>query len=148
MKSLVTLFAVFAVGVGGLAVLDRDDRLPELYTGTPASGADEPPPPRWYTIDQPISATSKDGMAIQVSVALQLPKRLPAFVRDGDAAGRLEQEPVVRAIVTDTVMQRPGSAVATAEGRRRLERVLRRRIRAHTDVRVRRVVIPDVVARG
>lgn len=146
MQSLLTLMAVFAAGVGGLALLDRDDRLPERYTGKPVSKA-EPPPPRWYTIGQPVSATSKDGAAVEVVVALQLPKRLPAFVRDGEDAGRLEQEPVVRAIVTDTVMRRPASAVATPDGRRRLAGVLRRRIRAHTDVRVRRVVIPDAIAR-
>lgn len=148
MHTLVTLFAVFAAAVGGLALLDRDDRLPQLYTGTQAAASDRPPPPRWYAVRDPVVATAKDGMSVQVAVALQLPKRLPAFVRDGEGAGRLEQEPVVRAIVTDTVMQRPGDAVMTTEGRTRLARVLRRRIRAHTDVRVRRVVIPDAVVRG
>lgn len=146
MQSLLTLMVVFAAGLGGLALLDREDLLPEIYTGTTASKAE--PPPRWYTIGDPISATSTDGAAVEVVVALQLPERLPAFVRDGAGAPRLEQEPLVRAIVTDTVMRRRSSAVATAAGRRRLAGVLRRRIRAHTDVRVRRVVIPDAIARG
>jgi flagellar basal body-associated protein FliL len=146
-RSLLVLGTVFAATVGGIAALDRDGKLPELYTGKPVARATTPPP-RWYAIGQPIAVTTSDGAEIRLTVALQLPKRLPAFVRDGEAAVRLEQEPVVRAIVTDTVMQqRPASSVMTAQGRRRLERLLRRRIRAHTDVRVRRVVIPDALAR-
>lgn len=145
MKSLLTLAAMFGASFGGLWYLDSRGDLPELYTGTPAAEADEPPPPRWYTVGEPLALTVKSGESVRMTVALQLPEKLPAMVETDDGTMRLAQEPVVRAVVTDTVMRRSGRSLRSAEGRRRLERLLRRRIRAHTDVRVRRVIIPDVL---
>ncbi|MGK2939536.1 MAG: flagellar basal body-associated FliL family protein [Solirubrobacteraceae bacterium] len=144
MKTLLTLAAVFGVSFGGIWYLDQQGKLPESYTGAPSAKADEAPPPRWYTVGEPFALTVRGEGSVRMTVALQLPKRLPAFVEKGDRKGRLAQEPVIRAIVTETVMDRSARSLRSNAGRRKLERLLRRRIRAHTDVRVRRVVIPDV----
>ncbi len=145
MKSLLTLTAVFGATFGGIWYLDSRGGLPEAYTGPPAAEADEPPPPRWYTVGEPLTLTVRGGQSARMTVALQLPEKLPAMVETDDGGTRLAQEPVVRALVTDTVMRRSARSLRSPEGRRRLERLLRRRIRAHTDVRVRRVIIPDVL---
>lgn len=144
MKTFLTLAAIFGASFGGIWYLDQEGKLPASYAGTSSAKADEPPPPRWYTVGEPFALTVRGEGNVRMTIALQLPKKLPAFVEEGDRKGRLVQEPVIRAIVTDTVMARSSRSLRTNAGRRKLERLLRRRIRAHTDVRVRRVVIPDV----
>ncbi|MFA9271663.1 MAG: flagellar basal body-associated FliL family protein [Baekduiaceae bacterium] len=147
MKSLLTLAAIFGASFGGIWYLDQQGRLPEAYTGPASAKADEPPPPRWYSVGEPFALTVRGDGSVRMTVALQLPKKLPVFVEGEDGRERLAQEPVIREIVTETVMARSARSLRTSSGRRRLERLLRRRIRAHTDVRVRRVVIPDVTVR-
>lgn len=145
MKSFLLLATIFGASFGGIWYLDGQGQLPEAYTG-PAAAKAKPPPPRWYTVGEPFTLTMRGDHSVRLTVALQLPKKLPEFVGPGqEGAGRLRQEPVIRAVVTDTVMQRSARTLRTAAGRRELERLLRRRIRAHTDVRPRRVLLPDVI---
>lgn len=141
MKSLLTLIAVFTGGTVGLYELDRRGMLPEVYTGPPAAKAAEKPPP-WYAMGDPMLVTLRDGTTVRVTVALQLPKPYPKF----DGQGVLAQEAVIRSLVTDTLMARRWDELASSRGRARVGRLLKRRIRAHTDVRPRRVLLPDLIA--
>lgn len=146
MKSLVVLATLFSASFGGIWYLDAQGKLPEAYTGPASAKAEKPPPPRWYTVGEPFTLTMRGDHSVRLTVALQLPKQLPEFIGPGhEGAGRLRQEPVIRAIVTDTVMRSSVRSLRTTAGRREFERLLRRRIRAHTDVRPRRVLLPDVI---
>lgn len=146
-KNLLALTITFTLALAGVWYLDREDKLPTAYTGTPQAKAKEPPPARWYQLKRPFTIGLRDEGSVRLTVALQLPKTLPKFVQGGDAEGQLEQEAVIRQIVTDTVMARSARTMRSAAGRKRVAALLRRRIRAHTDVRVRRVVLPDVIVR-
>lgn len=145
MKSLLAMIAVFSVALGGLWYLDREDKLPDAYRPSAAKADDKPPPPRWYTLSRPFALTLRDDRSVRMTVALQLPTKLPKFVREGETAGELRQEAVIRQLITDTVMAQRARTMRSSAGRRRVERLLRRRIRAHTDVRARRVVFPDII---
>ncbi|MBJ7328861.1 MAG: flagellar basal body-associated FliL family protein [Solirubrobacteraceae bacterium] len=145
MKSFVTLIVVFVGAIGALWYLDREEKLPKMVAGTPTASAKKPPPAHWYTLAEPFHVNLRGYETVRMTVALQLRKPLPRFVKRGAAEGQLEQEAVIRDIVTDTTTNQDPAALRTVAGRRRLEELLERRIKAHTDVNPRRVLLPDVI---
>jgi flagellar basal body-associated protein FliL len=62
-----------------------------------------------------------------------------------DGFGPLEQEPLVRQIVTDALTGAPADALTSRQGRHGYERSIRRAIGHDTDVEARAVVFTDLV---
>jgi flagellar FliL protein len=67
-----------------------------------------------------------------------------AAVKPPEGFGPLEQEAVVRDIVTDTLTGAPASSLVGEAGRRRLKQQLLADIRKHTDVEAEDVLFTDV----
>lgn len=102
-----------------------------------------------YVLPKEFVLNLADGRYAKVTVALVLAHGEVAAAAHGAAPpegfGPLEQEPLVRQIVTDNLTGAPAAALTSAAGRHRYERQIRRQIDRTTDVDAESVVFTDLV---
>ncbi|HMJ01619.1 MAG TPA: flagellar basal body-associated FliL family protein [Conexibacter sp.] len=141
-KILIPLLVVLVAGVAAKFVLAK------------------PPPEVHHKVDGVVYVLPKefllnlsDGRYAKLNVALVLDHSQPtAAVAGGHGAaaappegfGTLEQEAVVRDIVTDVVTGTSGDELVSERGRRAIKEEILRELRAHSDVRVHEILLPDV----
>lgn len=120
----------------------------------------KPPPVVHHKVDGTVYVLPKeflvnlsDGRYAKLNVALVLDHSQPTAPAAGghgaapappEGFGTLEQEAVVRDIVTDVVTGQSGDELVSARGRKELKEEILKGIRAHTDVKVHEVLLPDV----
>lgn len=119
------------------------------------------PPPRVhhkvdgvvYVLPREFLVNLSDGRYAKLNVALVLDHSQPTAAAAGghgaapappEGFGTLEQEAVVRDIVTDVVTGTSGEELVSERGRRAVKQKILREIRAHSDVRVHEILLPDV----
>jgi flagellar FliL protein len=106
-----------------------------------------------YVLPKEFLLNLNDGRYAKLNVALVLDHSQPTAAAAGghgaapappEGFGTLEQEAAVRDIVTDVVTGKSGDELIAASGRKRVKEEILAAIRAHTDVKVRDVLLPDV----
>lgn len=140
-KVLISLAVVALAGVAAGLVLAK----PAPVTHPKVDGA-------VYVLPKEFLLNLKDGRYAKLNVALVLDHGQPTAPAGGghgssappEGFGTLEQEAVVRDVVTDVVTGVTGDELISAGGRRAIKQRLLREIRARTDVKVHEVLLPDV----
>jgi flagellar FliL protein len=106
-----------------------------------------------YVLPKEFLLNLSDGRYAKLNVALVLAPgqaSAPAGGGEGggtpppDGFGTLEQEAAVRDVVTDVVTDQKGDDLISESGREQIKKEILAGIRAHTDVKVTEVLIPDV----
>ena len=105
-----------------------------------------------YVLPKEFLLNLADGHFAKLDVALVLDKSQPVSAAAGaeggakppDGYGTLEQEAVVRSIVTNDVTDAQQGDLTDRRGRTKLQRMVLRDIRAHTDVKVNDVLFTDL----
>jgi flagellar protein FliL len=105
-----------------------------------------------YVLPKEFLLNLADGHFAKLDVALVLDKTqivAPAAGGEGavkppDGYGSLEQEAVVRAIVTNDITDAQESDLTDRRGRVKLQRKVLKDLKAHTDVKVNDVLFTDV----
>ncbi len=141
-KILIPLLVVLVAGVAAKFVLAKPaPRLHHKVEGTV------------YVLPREFLLNLSDGRYAKINVALVLDHTQPTAPAAGghgaaptppEGFGTLEQEAVVRDIVTDVVTGTSGDELVSADGRRHVKEEILREIRSHSDVRVHEVLLPDV----
>lgn len=141
-KILIPLLVVVVAGLAAKFVLAKP--APELHHKVDGTV---------YVLPREFLLNLSDGRYAKLNVALVLDHSqatAPAAGGHGAAPappegfGTLEQEAVVRDIVTDVVTGVSGDELVSAGGRKQVKAEILRELRAHTDVRVHEVLLPDV----
>jgi flagellar basal body-associated protein FliL len=105
-----------------------------------------------YVLPKEFLINLADGHFAKLDVALVLDKSQAtapaaggeAAVKPPDGYGTLEQEAVVRAIVTNDVTDAQAADLTDRRGRAKLEKEVLRDLETHTDVKVKDVLFTDV----
>jgi flagellar FliL protein len=106
-----------------------------------------------YVLPREFLVNLSDGRYAKVNVALVLDRSQATAAGGGgheaaaeppEGFGTLEQEAVVRDVVTDVLTGQRGDELIDRRGREQVKDELLREIRARTDVRVNEVLLPDV----
>jgi flagellar basal body-associated protein FliL len=105
-----------------------------------------------YVLPKEFLMNLSDGHFAKLDVALVLDKTQvtappaggEAAVKPPDGYGTLEQEAVVRAIVTNDITDAQESDLTDRKGRIKLQRRVLKDLKAHTDVKVNDVLFTDV----
>lgn len=105
-----------------------------------------------YVLPKEFLVNLRDGRYAKLNVALVLDHGQSTAAAGGhgggstppDGFGTLEQEAVIRDIVTDTVTDENGDTLISSEGRERIKQAILAKIRRETDVRTEDVLITDV----
>jgi flagellar FliL protein len=105
-----------------------------------------------YVLPKEFLLNLADGHFAKLDVALVLDKSQgigPVAAGEGAAKppegyGALEQEAVVRAIVTDDLTDARARDLTSRRGRQRIQHEVLKDLRAHTDVKVNEVLFTDV----
>ena len=106
-----------------------------------------------YVLPREFLVNLSDGRYAKLNVALVLDHSQPTAPAAGghgaaptppEGFGTLEQEAVVRDIVTDVVTGTSGDQLVSDRGRKQVKAEILRELRAHSDVRVHEVLLPDV----
>jgi flagellar protein FliL len=105
-----------------------------------------------YVLPKEFLMNLSDGHFAKLDVALVLDKSQvtapaaggEAAVKPPDGYGTLEQEAVVRAIVTNDITDAQESDLTDRGGREKLQKRVLRDLKAHTDVKVNDVLFTDV----
>lgn len=106
-----------------------------------------------YVLPKEFLVNLSDGRYAKVNVALVLDHSQPTAAAAGgheaaaeppEGFGTLEQEAVVRDVVTDVLTGQSGDELIDRRGREQVKDEILREIRARTDVRVHEVLLPDV----
>lgn len=140
-KILIPLLVVVIVGVAAKFVLAK-----------PAPVVHHKIDGTVYVLPKEFLLNLSDGRYAKLNVALVLAPgqaSAPAGGGEGGATppegfGTLEQEAAVRDVVTDVVTDQKGDDLITDSGRMQVKKEILAGIRAHTDVKVTAVLIPDV----
>jgi flagellar basal body-associated protein FliL len=105
-----------------------------------------------YVLPKEFLLNLADGHFAKLDVALVLDKAQAvapaaggeAALKPPDGYGALEQEAVVRAIVTDDMTDAHAGDLTDRRGRLKLQKRVLRDLKAHTDVKVNEVLFTDV----
>jgi flagellar FliL protein len=101
-----------------------------------------------YVLPKEFIVNLKDGHFAKLTVALVLPEAPVAAEGEGAAPvegfGPLEQEAVVRDLVTDEITGETARTLTTAKGRKEIKHRLLKAIEEHTDVEANGVLLTDV----
>jgi flagellar FliL protein len=105
-----------------------------------------------YVLPKEFLVNLRDGRYAKLNVALVLDHDQETAASGGhgggsappDGFGTLEQEAVIRDIVTDVVTDQNGDDLIQAGGRERIKQAILARIRRTTDVRTEDVLLTDV----
>lgn len=100
-----------------------------------------------YVLPKEFVLNLADGRYAKLTVALVLDEAVEAGhgAAPPEGFGPLEQEALVRGIVTDTLTGASAGALTSAQGRGALERRIRRAIHKDTDVGAKAVTFTDLV---
>ena len=96
-----------------------------------------------YVLGQSFLINLQDGRFAKVTAALVLPPGALPAAKEGTAA-KLDEEPVVRSIITADVTNAKDATLIVARRREALEKRILKDIRAKTDVKVTDVLFTDV----
>lgn len=101
-----------------------------------------------YVLPKEFLLNLADGHFVKLNVGLVLaPGQVPAKAEGTpppDGFGPLEQEAVVRDVITDTITDATSKQLVSRPGRTKLKAKLLKRLRAETDVKVNDVLFTDV----
>jgi|HigsolmetaAR201D_1030396.scaffolds.fasta_scaffold37383_2 flagellar FliL protein len=105
-----------------------------------------------YVLPKEFLLNLRDGRYAKLNVALVLDRSQPTEADTGghgtskppEGFGTLEQEAVIRDIVTDVVTNADGDQLISASGRAAIKQEILAQIRRTTDVRAENVLITDV----
>jgi flagellar FliL protein len=105
-----------------------------------------------YVLPKEFLLNLADGHFAKLDVALVLDKSqvvgaaggAEAGAKPPDGYGALEQEAVVRAVITDDLTDARASDLTDRRGRARTQRKVLKDLKAHTDVKVNDVLFTDV----
>jgi len=105
-----------------------------------------------YVLPKEFLVNLRDGRYAKLNVALVLDHSQETAASGGhgggstppEGFGTLEQEAVIRDIVTDVVTDQSGDDLVRAEGREQIKQAILARIRRTTDVRTEDVLLTDV----
>ena len=105
-----------------------------------------------YVLPKEFLVNLRDGRYAKLNVALVLDHSQATAAGGGhgggaappEGFGTLEQEAVIRDIVTDVVTDANGDELVQSEGRREIKEAILARIRRTTDVRTEDVLLTDV----
>jgi len=100
-----------------------------------------------YVLPKEFIVNLADGRYAKVTVALVLGagQSTAGATEAPEGFGTLEQEPLVRGIVTDTLTGASAARLTSPQGRESYERDIRRAIDHDTDVETRSVLFTDLV---
>lgn len=141
-KVLIPLLVVVVAGVAAKFVLAKPP--PEVHHKVDGTV---------YVLPKEFLVNLADGRYAKLNVALVLDHAQPTAPEAGghgaaptppEGFGTLEQEAVVRDVVTDVVTGIGGDELVSAQGRRAVKEEILRQLRAKSDVRVHEVLLPDV----
>lgn len=125
----------------------------------PSAPAEKPPPPKVkgevYVLPKDFLLNIKGGGFAKFGVGLVLGEGQATASEAGggegsaapkppDGYGTLPQEAVIRAIITDQVTGVSSGELESSDGRARLKRLILKRIKAETDVKVEDILITDL----
>ena len=103
-----------------------------------------------YVLPKEFLINLSDGRYAKLSVALVLPRDAIAAAGGHGAAtppegyGALEQEAVVRAVITDAITDHKAEDLTSNKKRERLREDILKDIKAHTDVKAHEVLFTDL----
>lgn len=104
-----------------------------------------------YVLPRDFLVNLRDGEFAKFNVGLVVPKGAADPPKDKKKKGKppegfgtMPQEALIRDLVTDTVTGMAASRLISSTGRKKLKKRIERRIKAHTDVKVKDVLITDV----
>jgi flagellar basal body-associated protein FliL len=101
-----------------------------------------------YVLPKEFLLNLADGHFVKLNVGLVLAEgQIPEKVEGTpppDGFGPLEQEAVVRDVITDTITDTTSKQLVSRPGRNKLKAKLLKRLRAKTDVKVNDVLFTDV----
>jgi len=103
-----------------------------------------------YVMPKSFTLNMSDGQYATLTVALLLaPGQSPGTGTAGASPppagyGGLPEEAMVRNIITNVVTNLPGSALISASGRAKIEASIAQSINSTTDIKVTKVLFPDV----
>lgn len=141
-KVLIPLLVVVVAGVAAKFVLAKPP--PEVHHKVDGTV---------YVLPKEFLVNLADGRYAKLNVALVLDHAQPTAPEAGghgaapappEGFGTLEQEAVVRDVVTDVVTGIGGDELVSAQGRRAVKEEILRQLKAKSDVRVHEVLLPDV----
>ena len=124
----------------------------KVVLAKPAEATKDKVDGRVYVLPKEFLLNLADGHFAKLDVALVLDKSqvvgaaggAEAGVKPPDGYGALEQEAVVRAIVTDDLTDAHASDLTDRRGRARIQHEVLKDLKAHTDVKVNDVLFTDV----
>lgn len=137
-NKLIVLIAVVVVGVLGAYKF--------VLAPPPPAGAEPKVKGAVYVLPKEFLVNLSDGRYAKFSVAMVLDH---APVADGHATptegyGVMPEEAVVRDAVTDVVGASTGDELSAAEGREKVKKLLKRRLKQKTDLHIEDVLLPDI----
>jgi flagellar FliL protein len=100
-----------------------------------------------YVLPKEFMLNLADGHFAKLNVALVLHEALPAAhggATPPEGFGPLEQEAVVRDVITDTVSGASSSQLVSRKGRQKLKKRVLKRLGKETDVKVNDVLFTDI----
>lgn len=144
MKSMKFLIPLVVVALAAVAA--------KFVLAKPAPDVDHKVDGVVYVLPKEFLLNLSDGRYAKLNVALVLDHDQPTAPSGGghggstppEGFGTLEQEAVVRDVVTDVVTGSSGDDLVSPRGRAALKERLLRQLRERTDVRVHEVLLPDV----
>jgi flagellar FliL protein len=141
LKFIVPIALVLLGGVYKFALAKPPEEGPKKVHGTV------------YVLPKDFFVNLEDDRFAKVSLGLVLDHSQPTAPAAGghgaaaappEGYGTLEQEAVIRDIVTDTLTAKSSDDLIRRRGREKLKKEILREIRAHTDVKTEEVLLMDV----
>ncbi|WP_026911671.1 flagellar basal body-associated FliL family protein [Patulibacter minatonensis] len=100
-----------------------------------------------YVLPKEFLVNLSDGRYAKFSVAMVLDHAPEAGGHEEtppEGYGVMPEEAVVRDVITDVVGASTGSELSTAEGREKVKKLVRRKLKLRTDLHVGDVLLPDI----
>lgn len=112
----------------------------------PTAGAEPKVKGAVYVLPKEFLVNLSDGRYAKFSVAMVL-DHLPepdAHAEPAEGYGAMAEEAVVRDLVTDVIGASTGEELSDAEGREKVKKAIKRRMKQKTDLHVEDVLLPDI----
>jgi flagellar basal body-associated protein FliL len=139
-KILIPVVLLLVLGVAYKTVLAKPAKLPKAKVDGQV-----------YVLPKEFLINLADGRFAKLSVGLVLAHDQVivagaghAAVKPPDGFGPLEQEAVVRDIITNDLTDASGDDLVSRKGRERLKHSLLKDLKSHTDVKVEEVLFTDI----
>ena len=112
----------------------------------PPAGAEPKVKGAVYVLPKEFLVNLSDGRYAKFSVAMVV-DHLPepdAHAEPTEGYGAMAEEAVVRDLVTDVVGASTGEQLSSAEGREKVKKLVKKRLKQQTDLHVEDVLLPDI----